>query len=111
MDRRSPRRKDRRHEPPRTRHHVHGHAAVGAPRGTVLTRPSSFLHARSIAPQTGRAIMVETSPRRISMLDRKSTRLNSSHDQISYAVFCLKKKKKKKTTKVYEQQKDEMLLQ
>src|SRR2546421_318214 len=30
------------------------------------------------------------------LLDRKSTRLNSSHDQISYAVFCLKKKKKKK---------------
>src|SRR5256712_472525 len=29
--------------------------------------------------------------------DRKSTRLNSSHDQISYAVFCLKKKKKNKT--------------
>src|SRR5206468_12003005 len=28
-------------------------------------------------------------------IDRKSTRLNSSHDQISYAVFCLKKKKKK----------------
>mgnify|MGYP000660259756 CR=1 FL=1 len=28
-------------------------------------------------------------------VDRKSTRLNSSHDQISYAVFCLKKKKKK----------------
>src|SRR2546427_11761178 len=27
-------------------------------------------------------------------LDRKSTRLNSSHSQISYAVFCLKKKKK-----------------
>src|SRR5690606_41536454 len=31
-------------------------------------------------------------------LDRKSTRLNSSHVKISYAVFCLKKKKKKKTT-------------
>src|SRR5690554_7626461 len=31
--------------------------------------------------------------------DRKSTRLNSSHVRISYAVFCLKKKKKKKTTK------------
>src|SRR2546421_8506043 len=28
--------------------------------------------------------------------DRKSTRLNSSHDQISYAVFCLKKKKKRR---------------
>src|SRR2546430_13145183 len=32
--------------------------------------------------------------------DRKSTRLNSSHSQISYAVFCLKKKKKKKYTTV-----------
>jgi len=30
--------------------------------------------------------------------DRKSTRLNSSHANISYAVFCLKKKKKKKKT-------------
>src|SRR2546430_8293956 len=29
--------------------------------------------------------------------DRKSTRLNSSHSQISYAVFCLKKKKKQNT--------------
>src|SRR5690348_18092183 len=31
-------------------------------------------------------------------LDRKSTRLNSSHPSISYAVFCLKKKKKKNNT-------------
>src|SRR5699024_5010291 len=31
----------------------------------------------------------------ISQIDRKSTRLNSSHVSISYAVFCLKKKKKK----------------
>src|SRR5438270_6427386 len=31
--------------------------------------------------------------------DRKSTRLNSSHSQISYAVFCLKKKKQKSKTK------------
>src|SRR2546427_1446878 len=30
-------------------------------------------------------------------IDRKSTRLNSSHSQISYAVFCLKKKKRKTT--------------
>src|SRR2546422_3653597 len=37
--------------------------------------------------------------------DRKSTRLNSSHGYISYAVFCLKKKKKKKTniTKISDQ--------
>src|SRR5689334_23980609 len=33
------------------------------------------------------------------MADRKSTRLNSSHSSISYAVFCLKKKKKKKKNK------------
>src|SRR5437667_1344376 len=32
-------------------------------------------------------------------IDRKSTRLNSSHITISYAVFCLKKKKKTKTTR------------
>src|SRR5688572_30861949 len=32
-------------------------------------------------------------------IDRKSTRLNSSHSQISYAVFCLKKKKKKNKKK------------
>src|SRR2546422_2309852 len=35
-----------------------------------------------------------------SKLDRKSTRLNSSHGYISYAVFCLKKKKKKTTTRL-----------
>src|SRR5690349_23294871 len=33
--------------------------------------------------------------------DRKSTRLNSSHVEISYAVFCLKKKKKNKKTHYY----------
>src|SRR5689334_24622131 len=35
----------------------------------------------------------------IERADRKSTRLNSSHSSISYAVFCLKKKKKKKKNK------------
>src|SRR3712207_7006149 len=39
-----------------------------------------------------------TDPRRRRLLrDRKSTRLNSSHANISYAVFCLKKKKKRNT--------------
>src|SRR2546428_5615346 len=33
-----------------------------------------------------------TAKKRRQVADRKSTRLNSSHDQISYAVFCLKKK-------------------
>src|SRR2546428_8046788 len=41
-------------------------------------------------------VRVEQAPANPALLDRKSTRLNSSHDQISYAVFCLKKKKKKK---------------
>src|SRR5690349_21927510 len=36
--------------------------------------------------------------------DRKSTRLNSSHVEISYAVFCLKKKKKKKINKTQVEQ-------
>src|SRR2546422_5369167 len=35
-------------------------------------------------------------------VDRKSTRLNSSHGYISYAVFCLKKKKKKQTHTLHE---------
>src|SRR2546422_6684353 len=34
-------------------------------------------------------------------VDRKSTRLNSSHGYISYAVFCLKKKKKNQNTRSY----------
>src|SRR5690349_24208432 len=38
-------------------------------------------------------------------VDRKSTRLNSSHVEISYAVFCLKKKKKKKKKKKNKKQK------
>src|SRR5215813_7377275 len=37
--------------------------------------------------------------------DRKSTRLNSSHVRISYAVFCLKKKKKKNTENFFKKKK------
>src|SRR5688572_31608174 len=44
-----------------------------------------------------------------TVLDRKSTRLNSSHSQISYAVFCLKKKKKKKKKKNKKSQKHVIL--
>src|SRR5437867_4770688 len=43
---------------------------------------------------------LESGPhQKIARQDRKSTRLNSSHRTISYAVFCLKKKKKKKKKK------------
>src|SRR2546426_7816668 len=54
------------------------------------------------------AVAVEVDLRRLelrlvarqrALRDRKSTRLNSSHLVISYAVFCLKKKKKKKRTR------------
>src|SRR5258708_13825646 len=41
-----------------------------------------------------RSILSLAAEKRQSFLDRKSTRLNSSHQIISYAVFCLKKKKK-----------------
>src|SRR5436305_6319557 len=39
-------------------------------------------------------------PLLLGTLDRKSTRLNSSHVRISYAVFCLKKKKQTNTTQL-----------
>src|SRR2546428_13908735 len=48
------------------------------------------------SPPTGcivRSLMLKSLVTKV-VGDRKSTRLNSSHDQISYAVFCLKKKKK-----------------
>src|SRR2546427_6594669 len=43
----------------------------------------------------GRVAQARLPPQQV---DRKSTRLNSSHSQISYAVFCLKKKKKNHNT-------------
>src|SRR2546427_1132304 len=45
------------------------------------------------APRSATACAIAAAER--SSPDRKSTRLNSSHSQISYAVFCLKKKKKR----------------
>src|SRR2546426_9366177 len=48
------------------------------------------------------ALLCKSSVIPLPLRDRKSTRLNSSHLVISYAVFCLKKKKKKKYDFVYE---------
>src|SRR2546430_11408749 len=56
-------------------------------RGGVGERPARRVPARAAVPR----VAVRREP---DLLDRKSTRLNSSHSQISYAVFCLKKKKK-----------------
>src|SRR5688500_20398888 len=57
--------------------------------------PISWVSLPAITPSRSRAIPAADRCRRYR--DRKSTRLNSSHLVISYAVFCLKKKKKKKT--------------
>src|SRR5207302_7627865 len=48
-----------------------------------------------------RAKLCAVHAREMDEVDRKSTRLNSSHVKISYAVFCLKKKKKKKQNNKY----------
>src|SRR5207302_2522003 len=49
----------------------------------------------ALLPPTAAAFTTATTMLNLWLADRKSTRLNSSHVKISYAVFCLKKKKKK----------------
>src|SRR5688572_33046236 len=64
------------------------------PRSTLFPYTTLF---RSRAPRSAKAMTSTTAcraPPRCCTRDRKSTRLNSSHSQNSYAVFCLKKKKK-----------------
>src|SRR5256885_11093880 len=48
-----------------------------------------------LVDEVGRLALAEEAPHFVYQADRKSTRLNSSHLVISYAVFCLKKKKKR----------------
>src|SRR2546421_9090690 len=57
------------------------------------TRPPPPCRCRSIPGRTSPVTCCGGAFRSARGPDRKSTRLNSSHDQISYAVFCLKKKK------------------
>src|SRR2546427_9464684 len=57
--------------------------------------PSSLLDFDPSQEETGsHSVKAPGTGNRFEEIDRKSTRLNSSHSQISYAVFCLKKKKK-----------------
>src|SRR5689334_4645194 len=75
-----------------------------------------LLHARLLAgvgeiqqaiAEYKRAIQLDSSigDAEFAARDRKSTRLNSSHSSISYAVFCLKKKKKKKKNNTHKKKK------
>src|SRR2546430_12557058 len=75
------------------------------PRSTLFPYTTLFRSRVAATPGTGQLVLADDSPvvvdpaRRTATLiddhggvDRKSTRLNSSHSQISYAVFCLKNK-------------------
>src|SRR5260221_2956794 len=62
-------------------------------RARFIRKPIRYPNAQAAQTERHSMIMVEISIIRIHALDRKSTRLNSSHTVISYAVFCLKKKK------------------
>src|SRR2546427_5002252 len=71
--------------------------------GNFDTKTSSWVKTPSDIRKLGGALYCDRRYGRVFVghngADRKSTRLNSSHSQISYAVFCLKKKKKKKKNK------------
>src|SRR2546422_681310 len=72
--------------------------AVGAFKGAALHFIHETAHALASAAHVGHHVVALGEARVIGAkrhIDRKSTRLNSSHGYISYAVFCLKKKKKK----------------
>src|SRR5258707_4189730 len=60
--------------------------------GFYETRPIVYAEEAYGFAKTGQTIFSVTDSKIIKLLDRKSTRLNSSHANISYAVFCLKKK-------------------
>src|SRR2546422_3023648 len=78
--------------------------AYGEALGLDLTSTEArIMHSRMLATIDALEVFNELRleehrpPLRFTDRDRKSTRLNSSHGYISYAVFCLKKKKKRKT--------------
>src|SRR5206468_11881773 len=73
-----------------------------APSSTTAPGPRTIFPTSSRTPRRSgpSASRPRHAPRCPREPDRKSTRLNSSHDQISYAVFCLKKKKKKTAQKL-----------
>src|SRR5207249_5971236 len=85
------------HSPSLAQDFIHWQTDLTRPQDYVLRRVSSAdlsggnADFRPIEPGGTLTILDVEGP---ALLDRKSTRLNSSHVSISYAVFCLKKKKK-----------------
>src|SRR5688572_31096652 len=79
------------------------------PRSTLFPYTTLFRSQRSPSwaaapPAFPRRVCRTSRQKKKTPRDRKSTRLNSSHSQISYAVFCLKKKKNRnRTTEVSKQ--------
>src|SRR5438034_5126434 len=75
-------------------------SVVAHPRAVDLAAGDGAVGADGHVDDDGQAVFRGVQRREIggqALGDRKSTRLNSSHTVISYAVFCLKKKKRKKT--------------
>src|SRR2546422_3445451 len=85
-------------------HHVQP-ALSGSPSAPTTISACSPRHATSRTPTTWMSAHARTHRvhrMQVDMswrIDRKSTRLNSSHGYISYAVFCLEKKKKSRKTR------------
>src|SRR2546422_2204294 len=79
---------------------------VAEPRSSRGKNEARRMRAAGSAPAVvygaaGESVAVAVSPKEVNRIlhrDRKSTRLNSSHGYISYAVFCLKKKKIQRST-------------
>src|SRR5688572_31021720 len=79
---------------------LHDALPISRARRSPRSMPGTSRAFGASGPPSGACIRSSTASclqgsRRPRERDRKSTRLNSSHSQISYAVFCLKKKKKK----------------
>src|SRR2546427_7331892 len=77
--------------------------ALDPPAGGQEQATNVDVDPRGVLAQGSRAPDAQPPPRKGPQAihtDRKSTRLNSSHSQISYAVFCLKKKKKNNSSRV-----------
>src|SRR5688572_32691337 len=72
-----------------------GHERIVSSVDTILSSMTSASPGPS-DPRARSVLIIGSEALPFAKTDRKSTRLNSGHSQISYAVFCLKKKKKKK---------------